>query len=90
MADHEVTEAIGSAVGEVVEAELAQLEHEVRRIAAGGWVRALIGFAIGAAAGLAVALVVPRDEGPRRRVQPHERPLPFTGFPDGSSGSRLD
>ncbi|MFP5308821.1 MAG: hypothetical protein ACLGIR_04495 [Actinomycetes bacterium] len=69
----------GGSVGDVVEAEVAQFEHEVRRIAAGGWLRAVIGFALGALAGLAVALVVPRREGPRRRVSPLDRPLPFTG-----------
>lgn len=39
-----------------------------RHVAAGGWRRALIGFALGALAGLAVALVLPRDEGPRRHT----------------------
>lgn len=34
--------------------------------APGGWRRALLGFLVGAAVGLAVALVLPRDDGPRR------------------------
>lgn len=61
----------------VLEAEVEQFEHEARRIAAGGWRRALIGFLIGAAAGVAAALVLPRDEGPRRTVTRGDRPLPF-------------
>ncbi len=61
----------------VLEAEVEQFEHEARRIAAGGWRRAAIGFLIGAAAGLAAALVLPRDEGPRRQVTRDDRPLPF-------------
>lgn len=61
----------------LLEAEVEQFEHEARRIAAGGWQRGVIGFLIGVAAGLLAALVMPRDEGPRRRVQPHERPRPF-------------
>lgn len=61
----------------VLEAEVEHFEHEVRRIAAGGWKRALIGLAIGAVAGVAAALVMPRDEGPRRRLGPADRPLPY-------------
>lgn len=53
--------------GSLLEAEVEQFEHEARRIAAGGWKRGVIGFAIGALAGVAAALVLPRDEGPRRR-----------------------
>lgn len=52
----------------VLEAEIEHFEHEARRIAAGGWRRALIGFGVGIAAGIAAALVLPRDEGPRRRT----------------------
>lgn len=37
-----------------------------RRVAPGGWRRAVTGFALGAAVGAAVALVAPREEGPRR------------------------
>ena len=62
----------------VIEAEVEHFEHEVRRIAAGGWKRALVGLLIGALAGIAAALVLPRDEGPRRRIGPADRPLPFT------------
>lgn len=51
----------------VLEAEVEQFSHEARRIAAGGWRRALVGFAIGVGAGLLAALVVPRDEGARGR-----------------------
>lgn len=61
----------------VLEAEVEQFEHEARRIAAGGWRRALIGVAIGVVAGLAAALVLPRDDGPRRRITPLDRPLPY-------------
>lgn len=39
-----------------------------RIVAPGGWRRALIGFALGAAVGAAAALVAPRDEGPRRAL----------------------
>lgn len=39
-----------------------------RHVAAGGWRRAAIGFLVGLLAGAAVALVLPRDDGPRRRV----------------------
>lgn len=60
----------------VLEAEVEQFEHEARRIAAGGWRRALIGLAIGAAAGVAAALVLPRDEGPHR-TRHIDRPTPF-------------
>lgn len=38
-----------------------------RYVAPGGWRRALIGFLIGLLAGGLVALLLPRDEGPRRR-----------------------
>jgi len=48
-----------------------------RHVARGGWQRALIGFALGVAAGLLAALVVPRDEGPVRRLTPDDRPDPF-------------
>jgi hypothetical protein len=38
-----------------------------RYVAPGGWRRALLGFAIGVLAGAVVALLLPRDDGPRRR-----------------------
>jgi hypothetical protein len=38
-----------------------------RPIAPGGWRRVLIGFLVGLLAGTLVALLLPRDEGPRRR-----------------------
>lgn len=37
-----------------------------RHRAPGGWKRALIGFLLGVAAGVAVALILPRDDGPHR------------------------
>lgn len=46
---------------DVLEAEVQHLQSEARRIAEGGWRRALIGFAVGAAAGFGVALITPRD-----------------------------
>jgi hypothetical protein len=39
-----------------------------RPVAPGGWRRAAIGFGIGLAAGVVVALVLPRDDGPRRAL----------------------
>ncbi len=68
---------------ELLEAEVQQFEHEARRIAAGGVRRAVIGFLLGAVAGLAAALVMPRDEGPRRRLGPGDRPEPRPA-PDGA------
>jgi hypothetical protein len=48
--------------------DLATVPVEAERpVAPGGWRRALIGFGIGVAAGVLVALVLPRDDGPRRR-----------------------
>jgi hypothetical protein len=38
-----------------------------RYVAPGGWRRALLGFLIGLLAGGVVALLLPRDDGPRRR-----------------------
>jgi len=61
----------------LLEAEVEQFEHEARRIAAGGWRRGVIGVLIGIAAGLLAALVMPRDEGPRRRFSLADRPSPF-------------
>lgn len=52
-------------------------EVERRHVAKGGWPRALIGFGLGAAAGLLAALVMPRDEGPKRSIAPSDRPEPF-------------
>lgn len=56
----------------LLEAEVEQFEHEARRIAAGGWKRGVIGFLIGALAGLGAALVMPREEGPRRGTGPFD------------------
>ncbi len=47
----------------LLEAEVHRFEHEARRLAAGGWRRALIGLALGAALGLAVLPGLPRDRG---------------------------
>jgi hypothetical protein len=57
--------------------EPLSLDPAGRHLAAGGWRRAAVGFAVGALAGVVVALVVPRDEGPRRTVRPSDRPEPF-------------
>jgi hypothetical protein len=40
---------------------------EGRHVAPGGWRRVLVGFLVGLLAGAVVALVLPRDDGPRRR-----------------------
>jgi hypothetical protein len=53
------------------------LEPATRHVAAGGWRRAVVGLLVGAAAGALVALVVPRDDAPRRTVRPADRPRPF-------------
>lgn len=56
------------------------LEHVIepvsapeRRVAAGGWRRAVVGIALGVAAGALTALVTPRDR-------------PRGGAPDGTEG----
>jgi hypothetical protein len=54
-----------------------ELEPASRHVAAGGWRRAVVGLVVGLAAGALVALVVPRDEGPRRTVRPADRPKPY-------------
>jgi hypothetical protein len=54
-----------------------QLEPAARHVAAGGWRRAAVGLLVGAAAGVALALVLPRDDGPRRTIRPADRPRPF-------------
>ncbi len=41
------------------------VEGPVRRVAAGGWRRAVVGLAVGAAAGIAAATAMPRDGGRR-------------------------
>jgi hypothetical protein len=43
-----------------------ELAHD-RPVAPGGWKRVVIGLLIGLAAGAAIALAMPRDDGPRRR-----------------------
>lgn len=43
--------------------DLAQPTHHV---ASGGWRRVLAGFLVGAAVGAAIALLLPRDDGPVR------------------------
>lgn len=53
-------------------------EPPVRRvISPGGWRRALVAFVFGAVVGALVALVTPREGGPRRTTSPRERPAPF-------------
>lgn len=51
--------------------------------------RAIVGLCLGGVVGALVALVVPRDEGPRRRIWPgqHPQPLPpsATGVPAAPS-----
>jgi hypothetical protein len=49
-----------------------------RYVAPGGWRRALTGFLIGLLAGGVVALLLPRDDGPRRRD------LRTTGLPNAT------
>ncbi len=44
----------------------AAVSDAERYRAPGGWKRALIGFLLGVAAGVVVALILPRDDGPRR------------------------
>lgn len=57
------------------EPEAASLEPgPTRYVAPGGWRRALIGFLVGLLAGALVALLLPRDEGPRRRDLSATRP----------------
>jgi hypothetical protein len=63
----------------VLEAEVEQFEHEARRIAAGGWRRAVIGLAIGVAAGLAAAVALPRDDRPPRGRTSTGEPPPGSG-----------
>lgn len=43
------------------------VEELPRHVAPGGLRRMVIGFACGLAAGAVIALVLPRDDGPRRR-----------------------
>ena len=58
--------------------EAGDVADEVQRcVAPGGVRRAVTGFLLGAAAGALVALVLPRDEGPRRSVLPDHRPTPY-------------
>lgn len=45
-----------------------------RVVSPGGWRRALVAFVLGAAVGALVALVTPREGGPRRRVTAGEIP----------------
>ena len=46
---------------ELLEAEVESFEEGARRMAAGGWRRALIGIAVGCAAGIAAALAMDDD-----------------------------
>lgn len=58
---------------------MARPEATERPVAAGGWRRAVIGVAVGALAGALVAMLLPREEGPRRTVTARTRPRPGTG-----------
>lgn len=51
---------------------MSDANPDARHQAAGGWRRALIGFAVGVLAGVAIALLLPRDEGPHRTVVRHD------------------
>lgn len=51
-----------------------------RLVAPGGWRRALVAFGLGALAGALVALVAPREEGPRRSA-------PLTGDAGNGRGN---
>lgn len=55
------------------EPTLAEELTPERHVAPGGWKRAVVGFAIGAVAGLAAALAMPRQEGARRRIPAEDR-----------------
>jgi hypothetical protein len=46
------------------------------QVVPGGWKRVLIGFLLGILAGALVALVMPRDDGPRRRSLVLDPPVP--------------
>lgn len=48
-----------------------------RVISPGGWRRVLVAFVLGAAVGAVVALVTPREGGPRRMVVPGDSSAPF-------------
>ncbi len=54
------------------------MEELPRHVAPGGLRRMVIGFACGLAAGAIIALVLPRDDGPRRRT------LSFDPAPDAT------
>jgi hypothetical protein len=71
---------VAATVGEPVDVrEVVPGEAVVDRyVAPGGWRRALTGFLIGLLAGGVVALLLPRDDGPRRRD------LRTTGLPDAT------
>ena len=53
------------AVDTTIDAEVSQFRQEARRIAAGGWKRALVGFALGAVWGGAAAAVMTPEDGER-------------------------
>ena len=54
--------------------ELAVEPHDV---AAGpsGWLRIVLALAVGVVAGALIALLLPRDDGPRRSLRPSADPL---------------
>lgn len=51
------------AADKTLDAEVSQFRQEARRIAAGGWKRAVVGFSLGAVFGGAAAMVMtPEDD----------------------------
>lgn len=81
-ADVGLRDVAAAADGLVEVREVVPGEAEVDRyIAPGGWRRALLGLLIGLLAGALVALLLPRDDGPRRRD------LRAAGLPDAPVGT---
>lgn len=62
------------------------MEEVPRHVAPGGVGRMIIGFACGLVAGAIVALVLPRDDGPRRRSSRLDTLLADTVDPDVDPG----
>lgn len=49
------------------EAEDDEVTQDSDQVIPGGWKRAALGVALGIGAGAAISLILPRDDGPRRR-----------------------